>query len=291
MEAWQVMRLRKHHLVLLLMILISGFIWSQMVIYALHELFGFNPRWGIAQYCVAVLSGKLFWHQAVLIGLSVIIAYSFGTILRVLCSQIANQRKWNRHVGDNQHARLTAQMNRKYRNRGYEVAVIRHESIVALTSGFRRPRIILSTALISECTDREIDAVVMHECSHCRQYDPMRMLVIKIMTDSLPFIPLLKRLSHYIHVWVELEADQYSIKRMRSQVDLASVLLRCSNASKNSPNRTVGIGFADEAINYRLLQLIEPKRKIRVPLFDFIPLWISLAAIFALTGMIISGCT
>ncbi|EXX87949.1 hypothetical protein BG53_02810 [Paenibacillus darwinianus] len=282
------MRIRKHHIAFLGMLLIGGLVWSQMVIYLLYELFGFNLKTGFLQYCIAFFRNRLFWHWAVLIGLNAIVIYSFWMILQVLASQLATLRRWNKYVDDHRDPQLTAQLSRKYANRGYEVVVIRHESILALTSGFRRPRVILSSTLVSEFSEREVASIVLHEISHCRHYDPARMLVMKVITDSLPFIPVLKRLSHYIRVWIELEADQYAIRRMGSRADLASVLLRCSRLTENVK---VGIGFADEAINYRLLQLIEPQKEIRVPLVHFMPLTISFFVIFFIGMIVVSSCT
>ncbi|CAM4398371.1 M56 family metallopeptidase [Paenibacillus alkaliterrae] len=282
------MKFRKHDFVFLFMLLVSGFVGFQMVIYLLHALLGFNPSWGILQYCVAVFNDQGVIHSVINSGLNVLIAYSFGKLLYVGCRQILLERKWNNYVQANRHHEWTNHFNSKYKHLGQQIIVIEHHSVLAVTSGFTRPKIILSSALVSDFSEREITAIVLHEYCHCRNYDPLRMLIIKIMTDSLPFIPILRRFSHYINVWMELDADSYAVQYLKSPVDLASVLLKCSKMRRQI---SVGIGFADEAINYRLLRLIEPKKTIHVPLMQFNTWAISLLAIFIISSIIISGCS
>lgn len=270
------------------MILVSGFVGAQMIIYLLHELFGFNPTWGILQYCMAALNEHTFLHSAVNNVLNVIIAYCFGMVLFVGCKQFLLERKWYKYVQANRHVPLSTQLNRKYKHLDQEIIVIEQNSMLAVTSGFIRPKIIISSEIISDFTEREVSAIILHEYCHCRNYDPLRMLIIKIMTDSFPFIPILKQFTHYINVWVELEADNFAVQYMKSPVDLASVLLKCSKMSRKM---AVGVGFADEAINYRLLRLIEPKQAIRVPIMPFSPLVISSFTIFVISSIVISGCS
>ncbi|GGF96160.1 M56 family metallopeptidase [Paenibacillus abyssi] len=282
------MKLQKHHVVLVVMMLISGFVWTQMAIYVLHELFGFDPIGGIVQYCVTALNGQTLSQQMMVLGIHVLIAFSFGMLLWSLYKQLVLAGRWNIYVKAARHNRLSKQLNRKYRQYGQEIIVIRHNAVLALTSGFIRPRIVVSSALLSEFSAREIEAIVLHECSHCRSYDPARMLIMKVMKDSLPYIPILKRLSHYIEVWIELEADGYAVRQMQTRVDLASVLLRFSRMSQRLP---VGIGFvSDQAINYRMLRLIDPKKKIHVPLLKLMPLTISSFMMFILSSIVASGC-
>lgn len=282
------MKRLKHHFILMLMALTSGFIWLQMMVYLLHELFDYNPKWGYLQYCVAVLSEQSILHQAVFLGLNIIIAYSFGMVLWIIFNQIVLERKWSKYVRTNRHDWLSEWVNTNYPHFRQRITVVEHHSILAHTFGFFRPRIVVSTNLMEQFSDRQLEAILWHEWSHCRSYDPMRLLLVKIMNDSLPFIPILKRLAYYIQVWVELQADQYSVNKMKSSFELASVLYKCSQLGNRAP---VGVGFADKAINYRIQQLIEPHGKIRVPLLDVTPFMSSSFMVILFTSVVVSGCS
>lgn len=282
------MKRLKHHFVFLLMALTSGFVWLQMIVYLFHELFDYNPKWGYLQYCVAALSEQSLLHQAVFIGLNIIIAYSFGMVLWIVCKQVVLKRKWSKYVRTNRHHRLSEGINADFIHFRHGITVVEHDAILAHTFGFLRPRIVVSTMLIEQFSDRQLEAILWHEWSHCRSYDPMRLLLVKMMNDSLPFIPILKRSAHYIQVWVELQADQYSVNKMKSSYELASVLYKCSQLVNRAP---VGVGFADEAINYRIQQLIEPNGKIRVPLLEVTPFMSSSFMVILFTSIVVSGCS
>lgn len=269
------------------MIVVSGFVGAQMIIYVLHAVFGFHSSWGLLHYCIAALSELTFLHSAAKIGLNVLIAYTLVMVVVTGCKQLVLERKWKKYICANRHEKLSLQLNSKYKHLDQEIIVIRHNSILAVTSGLLFPKIIISSQLLSSFSEREISAILLHEYSHCRHYDPLRMLLVKMMISSFPFIPIFKRFSHYINVWIELEADQFAVQYMRSPVDLATVLVKWS---KMSTNKGVGVAFADKAINYRLLRLIEPNQAIRVPILSFSPLMISLIAIYIISCVVIFGC-
>lgn len=280
--------IRNHHYVLLIMILISGFMGLQLVFFLLHALFEINLSLGIVQYCVAAIKNQAVIHTVVNIALYLIILYSFSTVISIGFKQFLNNKRWNAFVRASQKVELTDQLNNKYKHLGQRVFVIHDESLIAVTSGFIRPKVILSSAVITQFTERELTAIILHEHSHCINYDPLRMLLVKMMTDSLPFIPLMRRLSHYISVWVELDADSYAVQYLKSPVELACALLKCS---KMRQQMSVGVGFAKDSINYRLIQLIEPRKTIHVPCMYFGSLAISSLTIFFISMIIVSGCS
>ncbi|WP_336775264.1 M56 family metallopeptidase [Paenibacillus sp. MMO-58] len=282
------MKQLKHHFILFLMALTSGFVWLQMMVYLLHELYGYKPNWGYLQYCVAALSEQSLLHQVVLLGLNIMIIYSFGMVLWIICKQFVLVRKWSLYVSSNRNKSLSNQLNSQYSQFKQRITVIDHDSILAHTFGFFRPRIVVSAKLIEQFSERQLAAILWHEWSHCRSYDPMRMLFVKIMNDSLPYIPIFKRLAHYIQVWVELQADQYSVRKMNSSYELASVLYTCSQLENRVP---VGVGFADQAINYRIQQLIEPNGKIRIPLLIATPFLSSSLMVILLSSVLVSSCS
>ncbi len=282
------MKSRKHHLIFLLMTLVSLFAWSQMILYLVHEISGYNLKWGLLQYCVNAIREQTILHQAVFVGLNIAIFYSFGVAFWIIAQQILQANKWNRFVLLHQDQHLTEQTSRTFQLMGFPIVVIRHQGLLAVTSGFLRPRIIISSELVERFSERELKAILWHERSHCRQLDPLRILMVTMMRKSLPFIPILKQWARFVEVSVELQADQYAVRRMNSAYELASVLLKCSNTfSKVSAS----VGFADQAINYRLKQLIDPKTTFRIPLLETIPFMFSALIMMLLASIVTSGCS
>jgi beta-lactamase regulating signal transducer with metallopeptidase domain len=282
------MKLIKHQLVLLFMTMLSGFVWLQMGLYLLHELTGYNPDWGYLQYCVGVLPEQSVFHQVVFVGLNIMMIYSFGMAIWIIGKQMVLSKRWSAFVRTFSDETQSQQMNRKFPGFGSRIIVVREEGILALTFGFFRPKIVVSTSLIEHFNDHELTAILWHEWSHCSNYDPLRLLFVKAMRYSLPYIPVLRYMERYIQIWVELHADQKSVDRMKSAYPLASAILKGSRTMTTVPS---GVGFANQAINFRLKQLIEPHSSIRVPFLVPTPFMFSATVVVLLTSVVISGCS
>lgn len=282
------MRIR-NHLAFGFYLLISGFAWTQMALFLVHETTGFNPEWGVLQYCLSALKEETLIHQVVRIGLNILIAYSALSLISSVIQQFTLAKHWRNQIKTRFNHVRTAQMRHQFEEIGSKITVIDHEGIVAVTYGFILPRIVLSSKVMDDFSDREIAAIVWHENYHCRNLDPLRSLILQIMMTSLPFLPILQKLAHYIQVWMELLADRYVIRKLNNPHDLAGVLLKCSQQVQVVPLGSVG--FADVAINYRLQQLIHPKQKIKVPVLKSIPVVNSILMLTLLSGILVSGCS
>jgi hypothetical protein len=62
-------------------------------------------------------------------------------------------------------------------------------------------------------------------------------------------------------------ADQYAISKMNSSYGLSKALLKI-NRIKNIPV-SIGIGFANSTMNFRIKQILEPENSVEFP-FDYI---------------------
>lgn len=282
--------IKKHSIIFYLMIVLGLLFWSHMVIYVLHEIWGYSIQWGILEYCFSALGETTMIHQFILIGLNIIILYSFLAFFYILFKQVYLEIQWNKEVQFKSDILLTEAINKKYQRFNGKIIVIKDHSLFALTYGFIRPRIVISTKML-ECFDQEeITAVLLHEYAHLKRFDPLRSLIINIIKNSLPFVPIFKKMHHFIHVWMEIDADQYAMRHMGSPYALGSVLYKC--ASSNHQRFPIGVGFADDPINYRIQKLIEPSSHIKVPILDIPPMVISFSVFITFSViMLLNGCT
>ncbi|MCL6606332.1 MAG: M56 family metallopeptidase [Paenibacillus sp.] len=279
---------KKYQAAQYLMIIISLLIWSQMSLYILHEFGGYSPTWGILQYCLSALAESTILHLVIFIGLNLMILYSFVLIIIKLYQQIKLERQWNTQIQFQCDYSLTKRLCEKYEFTEGRIIVVHHDSFLAVTSGFLRPKIVVSSKLVRDFTEQEVTAVILHEYAHTKRYDPLRLLIIHLIKGSLPFVPIFKKFSYYIEVWMEIEADQYAINQMKSPYDLASVLYKCTQSKQK---RVVGVGFADKAINYRIQKLLHPKSDIIIPVLEIKPLAMSSILFVLLNVVIISSCS
>ena len=121
---------------------------------------------------------------------------------------------------------------------------------LAFAFGYLRPSVAVSTALVRVLDDRELFAVLLHECEHVRRRDPLRVLVVAVVSRSLPFAPLIASLAELFKAAKEIDADQAVIRAMGSRDALVSALLSAGVAEPLG----AAAGFAD-ALSARIAAL------------------------------------
>jgi beta-lactamase regulating signal transducer with metallopeptidase domain len=117
-------------------------------------------------------------------------------------------------------------------------------------------------------TDKEIRAILLHEHYHCRKYDPIKVLIVTILSEGFIYIPILKKMVQYYKIGQELQADRYTISEMDSSYEIGIVLLKwIKNNTHNNTHNTnlVGVSFIEAAIYYRIQQIIETPKEIQIP--------------------------
>ncbi len=94
----------------------------------------------------------------------------------------------------------------------------------AFCAGLLRPRIYLSTGAVQTLSVSELDAVMAHEAHHARLRDPLRVLIARVLSDALFFLPAVRRLGDRYSALAELAADGAAVRSGGPQ-PLASALL------------------------------------------------------------------
>lgn len=94
----------------------------------------------------------------------------------------------------------------------------------AFSLGFRRPRIWLTAGLVNLLTDEELVTVLAHEAHHCRQRDPLRLLIGRTLKSAFVFLPLVGHLAEAAELQQEVAADRSAILHMGSDLPLLCTL-------------------------------------------------------------------
>ncbi len=94
----------------------------------------------------------------------------------------------------------------------------------AFTVGLRRPRIMVTKTVVEALTDAELDALLLHEATHARRRDPLRLLVAGFCRDLLFFLPIGHALFRVAVEAQERAADDAAAARTGA-VEVASALL------------------------------------------------------------------
>jgi Zn-dependent protease with chaperone function len=94
----------------------------------------------------------------------------------------------------------------------------------AFCLGFWRPRIWLTAGLVNLLTDEELASVLAHEAHHCRQRDPLRLLIGRTLKAAFFFLPLVSDLAQAAELQQEIAADRAAIAHLGSDLPLLCTL-------------------------------------------------------------------
>ncbi len=273
-----------------LMMLVSSVVLLQMGLFIAHQVWDVQFQWNVFQYCLSVLQEASLGHNIVKILFNLLIVYTISRMLWRVLNQWFQLWKWNRIFLSKKHDKLTKQVNHQYREWKSDILVVEDDAFVALTMGALRPQIIISSGLLNMFPAKEAEAILLHEHYHYIHKDPLKAFLFAVITDGLGYIPIIKAAAGYYKTWKELLADRFVVKQMRSEFYLGNVLLRLTHwVNLNKP--VVGVYFADAAINYRILQILEPEKPLHIPFFHLKTVMVSVSMLLVMLSVVIGGCT
>ncbi len=100
---------------------------------------------------------------------------------------------------------------------------------LALTVGWLKPRIFLSTSLLETLSPEELKTVLFHEAFHQKRRDPLKNLLLSFLFDLVFFLPFSKKMSQLLGVTNELQADFFSLKKGQDITSLLTSLDKMYN--------------------------------------------------------------
>lgn len=166
------------------------------------------------------------------------------------------------------------------------VEVVEDDRCYAFTYGWRRPRVVVSRALLEALDAQELQAVLLHELYHVRQYGPARLALVRAMARGLFFLPVMTDLARGYAALEELAADGFAMHHLGDRWPLASALVKVGRGQRPP----VGLALAQVAgavspLRLRARQILTHPEPVGVPLARWAPaaFW-SLAVAILLVG-------
>lgn len=124
-------------------------------------------------------------------------------------------------------------------------------SEVVAVAGLWRPAIFCDPSTLEQLSQRERRAVVLHESGHVRRRDPVRLLVLSVVSPLLSWSPRGCGWLESCKARVEIAADRHALSVGADRAALASALLRLGGA----PQPAQVAGFRN-AVDLRLEALL-----------------------------------
>lgn len=216
---------------------------------------------------VVWMTGGGMWGTSGLLGLlpGFLLAYSLSRMLLRILKQWRLTAKALHLFRSCLDPELSKRLQEQYREWNTEVLVVHDKSFVGLNIGLWRPRIVISTAALAQCSAEEVKGILLHELHHCRKRDNLKLFILTLMAESFFYLPVIKPVLRFVHTWLELFADRFAIRQMGTSLHVGSVLLKLAGGEK-APAYGAALRFAGTALDYRMLQVINPEEEVQVPL-------------------------
>ncbi|WP_046174250.1 M56 family metallopeptidase [Domibacillus indicus] len=244
-------------------LLAAGTVLSQMILYSVSLFAGWNMRFNLVAVCHSLIKeiGFAFLQYAV-------DALVFSTLLlfvwKLGVQWLQSARMKKQFEAYTMHT-LTDKWSKRYRA---DIRLISYPAPVAVTMGFFRPVVILSTGLKEMLTEAEFEAVVYHELYHRTSRDPLKVFALALCASVLWYMPILKWTREQYRREKELLADAYAIKQSGSAANLGSALVKMIKAGGQMSMPFSCVSFADTSVNERIHYLLDPGavRPLHIPI-------------------------
>lgn len=265
---------------------VSGVVLGQMLLYACQHLLGWEKSpYNIFDLCV-ILFEKL--HVPPPIAFQIVnslVLYTLSAAFILTFRQAFQAWKVKRLVARYQDADLTLQYSLEFLLPEQQLQIVASKEPAAMTIGFWKPRIILSTGLLHMLEPGELQAVIEHERSHLNHRDPLAIFLLSVLSKAMWYIPIFAWLESKYPLMIELRADQYAISRMSQPADLGSALLKLLKEKPRMHLSLSHASFAETSMNVRIRHILDPQMKLPLP-WPFLRITVSLCAIILLMGLI-----
>lgn len=134
------------------------------------------------------------------------------------------------------------------------VLLIGGDQLSAYTIGLFKPQIVVSKSLVRKLTHKQLEAVMLHEIYHLRSHHVLWLLLSRLMSSLLFFVPLIDHLAKQLQAEFELAADTFVVKKQKTRDHLCdSLALNLQYAGDEFPH------FSTSPIERRVESLIGNK--------------------------------
>ncbi len=105
-----------------------------------------------------------------------------------------------------------------------KIYIVASKESIAFSLGFIRRNIYISSSLIESMSEKELEAVVLHEYKHVKDFDSLKLFIAFIIETFLSFIPSMKEFTISMRIDREIEADGFAVSIQKTNSYVLSSL-------------------------------------------------------------------
>ncbi len=272
-------------------LLLSGLIG--LIVFKFYKYFTFIFKsliGGVQTICGCQAPVSFTAHPYIITGLFILAIAILTAILSLIIKSVHIYSKTTRFVGKyttRRHitsaklAHIAQQINLTGK-----IIEIQTKDPMVFCYGFLNPRICISTAIVNSLSHDELSAVLLHEQHHLKVHEPIKLLLVKIISNSLFFIPGIKNLSSQYAIFSELAADETATNNFQNKAPLAHALNKILGQKENMAiQKGLAISFFSQIIEERVNKLVDNNYNPKIK-FGFVKIFSSVVVlgILALTA-------
>ena len=137
---------------------------------------------------------------------------------------------------------------------------VRDPAAYAFCYGFLSPRICISSGMARRLSNRELQAVLLHEAFHMRRRDPLKVLLARLVAGALFLLPAARDLRDRYLLERELVADDHVVGQMSARPLAGALLKTCRGAGRRPIHAAAAVGAFD-AVGHRIRHLARPSER------------------------------
>ncbi|GEM_PF-3437943 len=142
------------------------------------------------------------------------------------------------------------------------VHVVSDVNLFSFCVGFLFPRIVMSSGLVDSLSDKELEAVLLHEQAHIQNFDPLKMIVGQTIASMFFFLPIFRELNKNMTTVNELLADNWTIQQQQTATFIKGAMKKILTAPDTDLAGVPAISQPD-SLETRIYQLANPANKHR----------------------------
>jgi hypothetical protein len=232
--------------------------------------------WWIGGICVALfwprmeselslswLANFAHWHHADLFNFT-----SWHGLTLLVCSLILvwlliviSVQSWRKSLS--MRCLLDLSNTQKLQNHmSHKVYLLQSNIPSAFTSGLMSPKVYLTSALLKQLDQQQLEIIIQHELAHVRAYDPLFNVIFSVFCRFFP-----KPISHILMQHYSLLTEQMADSAASyyyDNLDIAQTLINVARLQQKLPNNCDGTQlsyFGNEQVSQRVHRLISPLEK------------------------------
>lgn len=136
------------------------------------------------------------------------------------------------------------------------VDVVGDPNLFSFCAGIIKGRITITTGLVEKLSNKELEAVLLHEQSHLNNLDPIKVLLGKTVSSMFFFLPIFSELNKNIVATNEILADSWAVEIQGGSNFLRSAIRKIISTPQVQLNIVPGI--TSDSLDIRVHRLANP---------------------------------